>query len=542
MNKKIQYIQELIKHKPVFANLTYEELRLHETTNEDGFEKVYVASSKALIVRTGKFTGRSPKDKYVVMDDHTSKLIWWAGDKPEARGSDNHPMSIETWNHLFNLCTNHIKLSDKPLYVMDVIVGARPEHSIRARIITEIAWAAHFAKNMFISPKHEELNHFEPDVIMLHLPRCTNPNWKEQGLNSEVFVAFNFSENMILIGGTWYGGEIKKAFFTWMNYHLPLRGVASMHCSANAGTNGDTALFFGLSGTGKTTLSSDPDRWLIGDDEHGWDDEGIFNFEGGCYAKCIHLSSKLEPDIYQAIRENAILENVVFDSITGNVDYDNDSITENTRASFPIYHLQKIVPPPSIGRHPSIIIFLTADAFGVFPPVAKLTREQAIYYYLGGFTSKLAGTERGIIEPKPTFSACFGAAFLPLPPIRYAEELVKKIDQYHTSVYLVNTGWIEGPYGIGHRIPLPITRKIIKGILDGTIEREPFIILNHLQLSVPKQFMDLDLSFLNPRNTWTDKSAYDAQLKKLSQMFSDYMNIYKTWDEKYHFLNAGLPL
>jgi phosphoenolpyruvate carboxykinase (ATP) len=530
-----------IRPEQIFYNLSYEELKKHEFLPDvTGLAKAFLTASGAIAVDTGKYTGRSPKDKYFVVNDITQKTIWWAG--PEAKGSDNHPMSPEIWQYLKELSLRHInsKKTNERLYIMDAFLGARPSSRLKIRVITEIAWAAHFAKNMFIRPEPHELENFEPDFVMLHLPTLTNPNWKEQGLHSEIFVTFNITEKMALVGGTWYGGEIKKAFFTLMNYYLPLRGMASMHCSANAGPDGKTALFFGLSGTGKTTLSADPKRFIIGDDEHGWDDEGIFNFEGGCYAKCIHLSEKLEPDIFHAIRENAILENVVYDPVTGIVNYDDDSKTENTRASFPIYHLERIVPPPSVGTHPSTMIFLTADAFGVFPPVARLTREQAIYYYLGGFTSKLAGTERGIVEPQPTFSACFGAAFLPLHPIHYARELIKRIDQHETKIYLVNTGWIEGPYGEGHRISLPITRKLVEGILNGTIEKSNFIKLPGLELEVPETFEEFDQSLLNPRNTWKDKAAYDQQLKKLAGMFKNYMKMYETWESEFHFLSASM--
>lgn len=367
------------------------------------------------------------------------------------KGSDNKPISNEVWKELLETSVTELNSTPK-LYVMDAYLGANENTRLKIRVITEIAWGAHFVKNMFIRPGDNELEKFTPDFVMLHACKAVNPNWERQKLNSDVYVAFNIKERMAVVGGTWYGGEIKKGFFSIMNYFLPLRGMASMHCSANMGKNGDTAIFFGLSGTGKTTLSADPNRYLIGDDEHGWDDDGVFNFEGGCYAKCINLSKEKEPDIYNAIKRDALLENVVFDKKTGQINFSDQSKTENTRVSYPIYHIRNIVTPVSKGTHPKKIIFLTADAFGVLPPVAKLTKDQAMYYFMSGFTSKLAGTERGIKEPTPTFSACFGAAFLMLDPAVYAQELAKKMEQHNATAYLVNTGWVEGPYGSGRKL------------------------------------------------------------------------------------------
>ena len=392
------------KPAEIIYNVSYETLFEHETNPElEGYEKGFVTSSGAVSVDTGIFTGRSPKDKYIVMDDETAQNVWWA-DKSR-KGSDNKPISPKIWSELLEM--GQKQLSGKKLYVNDVYCGANDNTRLKIRFITEIAWASHFVKNMFINPSEDELVNFQPDFVMLHACKTINPKWEQHGLNSDVFVAFNLKERMSVVGGSWYGGEIKKGMFTVMNYFLPLKGIAAMHCSANMGKNGDTAIFFGLSGTGKTTLSADPERFLIGDDEHGWDDEGVFNFEGGCYAKCAFLNREKEPDIFMAIRRDALLENVVYDEKTGEVQYNDISKTENTRVSYPINHITNIVKPVSKGTHPKKIIFLTADAFGVFPPVSKLTPDQAMYYFMSGYTAKLAGTERGIKEPSPTFSANF---------------------------------------------------------------------------------------------------------------------------------------
>lgn len=514
--KKLDLEQYGIKDcSQIFYNLSYDELYKHELDESlFGFEKGYLTNLGSVAVDTGVFTGRSPKDKYIVKDSETEDNVWWAA---PTRKSDNKPIDSKVWNHLKQLSQN--QLSGKKVYVVDAFVGANEDTRLCLRVITEIAWAAHFVKNMFIRPTEEELENFTPDFVMLHACKTTNPQYREQNLNSEVFVAFNLSEKMAVVGGTWYGGEIKKGFFSIMNYFLPLKGIASMHCSANMGKDGDTAIFFGLSGTGKTTLSADPDRFLIGDDEHGWDDDGIFNFEGGCYAKCINLDKDKEPDIFNAIRKDALLENVVFNKRTGVIDFDDSSKTENTRVSYPIYHINNIVKPISKGGHPKKIIFLTADAFGVLPPVAKLSKEQAMYYFLSGFTSKLAGTERGIKEPTPTFSSAFGAAFLMLHPTVYAKTLAEKIEKHSSTTYLVNTGWNGGSYGVGKRIDLPTTRLIIKSILDGTLDNAEYETMEIFGLNIPKNLYHLDSSFLNPKNTWEDKAHYDVKAKHLAESF-----------------------
>ncbi len=504
--------------KELYYNLSYDELFKHETDPSlEGYEKGIVTNLGAVAVDTGIFTGRSPKDKYIVRDEETESKVWWASSN--AKSSDNKPINKEQWKTLLTIAQQ--QLSGKKLYVNDVYAGASEKTRLRIRVITEIAWASHFVKNMFIRPTEEELTIFEPDFILYHACKATNPYWKEMNMNSEVFIAFNLTEKMAVIGGTWYGGEIKKGMFTVMNYFLPLQGIASMHCSANIGKNNDTALFFGLSGTGKTTLSTDPERVLIGDDEHGWDDEGIFNFEGGCYAKCIHLDPKKEPDIYNAIRRDALLENVVVNPNTGEIDFSSAAKTENTRVSYPIYHINNIVKPVSKGPHAQTIIFLTADAFGVLPPVAILNEDEAMYYFLSGYTAKLAGTERGIIEPVPTFSAAFGAAFLPLHPTVYAKVLKQKMQQHKTKAYLVNTGWIGGPYGIGKRIDITATRAIIRSILNGTIYSSPLEKMPIFNLVIPTQLEGIDAKLLNPRNAWPNPDDYDKQACMLAQKFKD---------------------
>lgn len=506
----------IVNANQIIYNPSYDDLYNFETDPSlEGFEKGYVTNLGSVAVDTGIFTGRSPKDKYIVRDETTDANVWWAAN--EKKSSDNKPISKEVWNDLLGISRQ--QLSGKKLFVMDAYLGANENSRLKIRVITEVAWAAHFVKNMFIRPQDSELNGFEPDFVMLHACKTINPKWEEHKLNSDVFVAFNLSEKMAVVGGTWYGGEIKKGFFSVMNYFLPLNGMASMHCSANMGKNGDTAIFFGLSGTGKTTLSADPDRFLIGDDEHGWDNDGVFNLEGGCYAKCINLNPEKEPDIFNAIRRDALLENVVFNAETGAINFDSAEKTENTRVSYPIHHIRNIVTPVSRGTHPKKIIFLTADAFGVLPPVAKLNKEQAMYYFLSGFTSKLAGTERGIKEPVPTFSACFGAAFLMLHPTVYAAELAKKMEEHGSTAYLVNTGWIEGPYGIGRRIDLPVTREIIKSILDGSIDDTEFEELPIFGLSIPKRLGSIDPKILNPRNTWKYPAQYDNQAEMLAEKF-----------------------
>lgn len=478
------------------------------------YEKGIITKSGAISVDTGIFTGRSPKDKYVVLDDKTRDTVWWKSDT--AKVSDNKPITREIWNHCKNISAK--QLSGKRLFVVDCFCGANKNTRLSVRFILEVAWQAHFVKNMFIVPKPEELESFKPDFVVLNASKTTNPNWKEQGLNSENFVMFNLTEGMCVIGGTWYGGEMKKGIFSVMNYYLPLKGIAAMHCSANVGKNGDTAIFFGLSGTGKTTLSTDPDRALVGDDEHGWDDDGIFNFEGGCYAKCIKLSKKNEPDIYNAIRRDALLENlVVLDD--GTIDFNDDSKTENTRVSYPIYHINNIVKPVSKAGHAKKVIFLSADTFGVLPPVSHLTEEQTRYYFLSGYTAKVAGTERGISEPVPSFSACFGAAFLMLDPIIYAKELTRKMKMHNAEAWLVNTGWMGGPYGTGERIDLPSTRCIINAILDDSILDCEFDTIPVFNLSIPTKIKGVDEAILDPQKAWDSRAKWHTMATDLAMKF-----------------------
>ncbi len=502
----------------IYYNISFDELYKHETNPElEGFERGYVTNLGAIAVDTGIFTGRSPKDKYIVRDESSEENVWWANPQPGKKSSDNKPISKDVWNSLKALSAK--QLSRKKLYIIDGFAGANPDTRLSVRFIMEVAWQAHFVKNMFIRPSDEELATFKPDFVVLNASKTVNPNWKEQGLNSEVFVAFDLAERMAVIGGSWYGGEMKKGIFSIMNYYLPLKGIASMHCSANMGKDGDTAIFFGLSGTGKTTLSTDPHRMLIGDDEHGWDDKGVFNFEGGCYAKCINLDPEKEPDIYGAIKKDALLENVVFDEKTGIIDFSSSKKTENTRVSYPIFHIDNIVKPISKGGHPDKVIFLTADAFGVLPPVSRLTKEQTEYHFLSGYTAKLAGTERGVTEPTPSFSSCFGNAFLMLHPTVYALELTRKMEMNNSRSYLVNTGWIGGPAGVGRRIDIPSTRAIIDAILDGTIEDTEFEELPIFGLQIPKHLHDVKDSILNPRNLWENAADWDAQARKLAEKF-----------------------
>lgn len=528
----------IFEQKNIFRNLSHEKLYEHETNPAlTTYEIAQETSSGALNVDTGIFTGRSPKDKYIVKDAETEPNIWWA--VPNRKGSDNKPISKEIWNDLLKISQE--QLSNKNLYVSDAYCGANKNSRIKIRVISEVAWQAHFVKNMFIRPTEEELTTFEPDFIMLMASKTVNDKWKEHGLNSEVYVAFNITDKMAVVGGTWYGGEIKKGFFSIMNYYLPLKGMASMHCSANQGKDGNTALFFGLSGTGKTTLSTDPNRLLIGDDEHGWDDEGVFNFEGGCYAKCIHLSKKQEPDICAAIRRDALLENVVINE-NGEPDFDDDSKTENTRVSYPIYHIDNIVKPVSKGTHPKNIIFLSADAFGILPPIAKLTEEQAMYYFLSGYTAKLAGTEVGIKEPVPTFSSAFGAPFLLLHPTVYAKELSKKIKQHGSQVYLINTGWSGGSYGVGKRIEISITRKLINAIHNGEIDKCEFTQIKPFDFWIPKSLDGIDPCLLNPRNTWENKDLYDQKALELATAFINNFKTFTDTKEGMHLVAAGPKL
>jgi len=499
----------------VYHNLSYKELIKHELDNGE----CALTKKGATAVDTGIFTGRSPKDKYFVDRDPSNKYIAW--------GDVNQKVSAEIFDEL--LVVAQEQLSNKDLYVTDVFCGASAASKRSVRFITEIAWQSHFVKNMFIRPEPAELEVFKSDFTVLNACKAVNDKWKEHGMNSEVFVLFDVERNLCIIGGTWYGGELKKGIFSMMNYWLPLEGKLSMHCSANVGEKGDTALFFGLSGTGKTTLSTDPHRALIGDDEHGWDNYGVFNFEGGCYAKVINLDGKSEPEIYNAIREDALLENVVMYG-EGEVDYEDSSKTENTRVSYPIEHIENHEPTLHAG-HPENIIFLTADAFGVLPPVSKLTKEQAMYYFLSGYTAKVAGTERGITEPTATFSACFGEAFLPLHPTEYAKLLGKKIDEHDVNVYLVNTGWTGGKYGVGHRMSIKDTRDCINAILDGSIQDSEFDTTKTFRLHVPKTLGDINPEILNPRNAWADKEEFDKTRDTLAAMF---IENYKKYQDGNH--------
>ena len=510
----------------VFYNLDYNEVIRH--TLERGEAKL--TNSGATTVDTGIFTGRSPKDKYFVKQSPSKKYIAW--------GDINQPISKEIFDELFEVTKE--QLSGKDLYVTDAYVGASLGSRRSIRVISEIAWQAHFVKNMFIRPSEEELENFKPDFTLYNACRVVNKKWKEHGLHSDVFVVFNVEENVAIIGGTWYGGEMKKGIFTMMNYWLPLEGKLSMHCSANIGKDEDVALFFGLSGTGKTTLSTDPNRRLIGDDEHGWDENGVFNFEGGCYAKVINLDSKSEPEIYKAIKRGALLENVVVKE-NGDVDFTDSSKTENTRVSYPIEHI-KNHECTLMGGHPKNIIFLSADAFGVLPPISKLTKDQAMYYFLSGYTAKVAGTERGITEPVATFSACFGEAFLPLHPTVYAKLLGEKIDKYDVNVYLVNTGWTGGPYGVGHRMSIQDTRGCIDAILSGAINNCELETLPIFNLQIPKALEGVDSKVLNPMNTWDDKEAYMNTLKKLAQMFQKNFHRYDDTNIEFDFSAAGPQL
>ncbi|PDS26803.1 phosphoenolpyruvate carboxykinase (ATP) [Flavobacterium branchiophilum] len=501
----------ILNTSEIIYNPSYEAL-FQEELNADlqGYEKGQLTELGAVNVMTGVFTGRSPKDKYIVEDDITRDTVWWTSDKAK---NDNKPISTNTWDALKQNTLQ--QLSNKKLYVVDTFCGANENTRLKVRFIVEVAWQAHFVKNMFIRPTEAELETYgEPDFIVLNASKSEFKDFAAHGLNSEVYVAFNLTEKMQLIGGTWYGGEMKKGLFSMMNYYLPLQGIASMHCSANKGKNGDVAVFFGLSGTGKTTLSTDPKRELIGDDEHGWDNEGVFNFEGGCYAKTIDLSQENEPDIFGAIKKDALLENVTVDE-NGKINFADGSVTQNTRVSYPIYHINNIVKPVSKAGHATKVIFLTADAFGVLPPVSKLTPEQTKYYFLSGFTAKLAGTERGVTEPQPTFSACFGKAFLSLHPTQYGEELVKKMEQHQAKAYMVNTGW----NGTGKRISIKDTRAIIDAILDGSIEEAETTNIPIFNLSVPTHLHDVNTTILDPRNTYADANEWAAKATQLADLF-----------------------
>jgi phosphoenolpyruvate carboxykinase (ATP) len=519
----------------ILYNPSYNTLFAEETKpGLDGYEKGIITRTGAIAIDTGVFTGRSPKDKYVVLDDKTRDTVWWKSEKVKV--SDNKPISLEIWNHCKNISAK--QLSGKRLFVVDCFCGANKNTRLCVRFILEVAWQAHFVKNMFIRPEPEELDVFKPDFVVLNASKAKNPDWQQQGLNSENFVFFNLTEGMLVIGGTWYGGEMKKGIFSVMNYYLPLKGIASMHCSANVGKNGDTAIFFGLSGTGKTTLSVDPERALVGDDEHGWDNEGVFNFEGGCYAKCFKLSKENEPDIYYAIRRDALLENLVVLS-DGTIDFNNNSKTENTRVAYPIYHIHNIVKPVSKAGPAKKVIFLSADAFGVLPPVSRLTEEQTRYYFLSGYTAKVAGTERGIVEPVPSFSACFGATFLMLDPIIYANELIRKMKMNNAEAWLVNTGWMGGPYGTGTRIDLPSTRLIINAILDGSISDCEFVALPVFNLNIPARIKGVADSILDPAKAWDSKSRWIVAATDLALKFINNFSKFTANKESARLVNFG---
>ena len=522
---------ELI-YNPSFEKLFEDEM----DPNLTGYDKGQLTELDTVNVMTGIYTGRSPKDKYIVMDENSKDTVWWT--TPEYP-NDNHPMSEEVWAKVKEMAVK--ELCNKKLYVVDTFCGANKDTRMAVRFIMEVAWQAHFVTNMFIIPTAEELETYEPNFVSFNASKAEVEGWEEMGLNSSTCAAFNITSREQVILNTWYGGEMKKGIFSMMNYYLPLQGIASMHCSANTDMNGEnTAIFFGLSGTGKTTLSTDPKRLLIGDDEHGWDDNGVFNFEGGCYAKVINLDKESEPDIYNAIRRNALLENVTVDE-NGKIDFADKSVTENTRVSYPIEHIDKIVKkvrPISAGPDAKDVIFLSADAFGVLPPVSILTPEQTKYYFLSGFTAKLAGTERGITEPTPTFSACFGQAFLELHPTKYAEELVKKMEKVGAKAYLVNTGW----NGTGKRISIKDTRGIIDAILDGSINKAPTKEIPYFNFEVPTELPGVDPAILDPRDTYADAAEWEEKARDLASRFIKNFVKYQTNDAGKALVEAGPQL
>jgi len=516
----------------VYHNPSYDMLYEHELDpNLEGFERGQLSNMGAVNVLTGQYTGRSPKDKFITKDDTTKNTLWWTGDVI----NDNKPITPDVWGELKKIAMK--QLSNKTLYVVDGFCGASAENRLAVRFVMEVAWQAHFVTNMFIRPSDEELANFKPDFTVVNASKTTNPDFQKHGLNSETFIAFNMTENMQLIAGSWYGGEMKKGLFGLMNYILPQKGIASMHCSSNMGKDGDVALFFGLSGTGKTTLSADPNRMLIGDDEHGWDDHGVFNFEGGCYAKTIDLDPVKEPDIYKAIRRDALLENVILDD-NGVIDFTDVSLTENTRVSYPITHIDNIVRPESRGGHARKVIFLTADAFGVLPPVSLLSDEQAQYHFLSGFTAKMGGTERGITEHTPTFSACFGKAFLTLHPTVYAKVLKDRMQASGAKAYLVNTGW----NGRGERISLANTRAIINAILDDTVDGVESTTLPIFNLTIPTSLGDLDPSIFDPRTSYAKPEDWEAKARDLGQLFVDNFKQFGGTEEGRALVAAGPQL
>lgn len=533
--KHLKIIQELHEigitgYHEVSYNPTYEELyRAEISSKRKGFERGIQTNTGAVAVKTGIFTGRSPKDRYIVLDDITRDTIYW-DDKV------NFPTTQEVWDELKKRCLDQLSTSPH-LYVVDAFCGTNKDTRLKVRFVMEVAWQAHFVTNMFIRPSVYELENFgKPDFIVLNASKTTNPNWQKHGLNSENFIMFNLTEKMQIIGGTWYGGEMKKGMFAMMNYFLPQKGIASMHCSANVGEEGDVALFFGLSGTGKTTLSADPKRYLIGDDEHGWDDKGIFNFEGGCYAKVINLTEEKEPDIWRAIKRDALLENVVVDEY-GDVDFSDSSITENTRVSYPIYHINKIVLPSKAG-HAKRIIYLSADAFGVLPPVSILDDAQAQYHFLCGYTSKLAGTERGITKPEPSFSPAFGEAFLTLHPTIYSKTLISKMKEHGAKAYLVNTGW----NGTGKRISLKDTRAIIDAILNGDLDNCKTLRIPYLNLNIPTSVPCVDSKLLDPRNTYENVTEWEEKAIDLTKKYIKYFEQYTNTEEGKQLVKAGPTL
>ena len=518
----------------IVYNPSYEQLCAEESKRElEGYDVCTLTELDAVNVITGVYTGRSPKDKYIVMDENSRDTVWWTSDGYK---NDNHPMSEEVWAKVKDIAVK--ELCNKRLFVVDAFCGANPDTRMAIRFIMEVAWQAHFVRNMFIKPSEEELKSFEPDFVVYTASKAAVDNYKELGLNSSTCVAFNITSREQVILNTWYGGEMKKGMFSMMNYYLPLKGIAAMHCSANTDMNGEnTAIFFGLSGTGKTTLSTDPKRLLIGDDEHGWDDHGVFNFEGGCYAKVINLDKESEPDIYNAIKRNALLENVTVDE-NGKIDFADKSVTENTRVSYPIDHIQNIVRPVSTAPAAKNVIFLSADAFGVLPPVSILTPEQTQYYFLSGFTAKLAGTERGITEPTPTFSACFGQAFLELHPTKYAQELVKRMHMSGSKAYLVNTGW----NGSGKRISIKDTRGIIDAILSGAINEAPTKSIPYFNFEVPTELPGVDPAILDPRDTYADASVWEEKAKDLAGRFIKNFVKYETNEAGKALVAAGPQL
>jgi phosphoenolpyruvate carboxykinase (ATP) len=512
----LQQLKQMgINPSAIYCNLSQEEWREQELERGEG----RLSENGTVIVNTGIYTGRSPNDRFIVRNKDSENLIDW--------GDINLPLSENSFNVLEAAVKE--EMNNKELFIFDGFAGADKRYQLPLRVVTMKSWQGHFSHNMFIRPNKEELKNFKPEFTILNASSTDIVNWKELGLNSKVFIILNLEKKMAIIGGTEYGGEIKKSIFSALNFYLPLKGVMPMHCSANIGKNEDSALFFGLSGTGKTTLSTDPNRRLIGDDEHGWSDNGIFNFEGGCYAKTINLNPSKEPDIFNAIKPGALLENVITDE-KGVVDYSDGSITENTRVSYPIDYIKNIEPTEK-GGHPNNVIFLTCDAFGVLPPISKLTPEMAMYHFLSGYTAKVAGTERGITEPVATFSTCFGAPFMPQHPTTYAELLGLKLKKHKAQAWLVNTGWSGGGYGTGERIDLPVTRRMLTAILDGELENEEFTPDPNFKILIPSNVPNIDSKILNPRNTWDDKDAYDAKANELIQLFKTNFTKYESFGD-----------